>query len=232
MFKAGYLTQTGEHEPGPRVRPWLESIALGRTDGTIRKDLLSPPSGYALHSGDADADYPMGAVGVDPACRLARFDFRYSPRLQHDVPLNGHARHAARLAQAAAREHNPALSDLGPVPHADAARYAYLSRYEAVYGALKKVRKRLHAPGAGNIGRPFPLPPAVLAARVKVARLQREIALLSRPPWLADTNAALDAVEDLLDPMTGWNDARVEAAGLEFDQRVEQFEQALWLAGG
>jgi hypothetical protein len=233
VFKAGYMNERYGRESGPRVRQWLESIVRGRDDGAYKKDLLSPPFGYRLHSGDLARDYGMGAMGVDEVNKLVLFEIRYSPRLQHDIPMNRHARHAVLVAYAAAQPFNPVLEKPVRIPEDESRRYGLLYRYEAVYGALKKVRKRLRQQSnpAEAQGQMLPLPPAVLAARVKVARLQREVDMLGRPDGLAATNASLSRVEQWLDAQVGLGDTRIAAAGREFNTLLDEFEQALWDAG-
>jgi hypothetical protein len=61
---------------GPTVNEWFKSIIDGRGEGRYRKDLLSPPPGHPLHTGDLEVDYGMGAMGVDRESQEAITEIR------------------------------------------------------------------------------------------------------------------------------------------------------------
>lgn len=124
VFRAPYAVDHARSDQGPTVQAWLESIVRGRDEGTLRKDLLSPPPGYRLHSEDSHyGDYSMdemgvdsmGAMGVDEKKGLVLLEVRKAPYRQSVWP-----RHADDFVAALAKEYrearkyNSALEDFVP----------------------------------------------------------------------------------------------------------------------
>ncbi|MFJ2008562.1 scabin-related ADP-ribosyltransferase [Streptomyces chartreusis] len=125
---------------GPSTAEWLKSIIHGRGEGTLTKDLMSPPPGYPLHTGDLDADYGMGAMGVDEVNKLVLFEIRGAPHRPTEIPLNTQIIHAAGKEYMDACPHNGSLAhDYHPHPSASY-RFGYLSKLETAYADLRRVK--------------------------------------------------------------------------------------------
>jgi len=73
------------------------SLLHGRNDGgALHKDLMSPPVGYPLHTGDLDVDYGMGAMGVDDQNQMILFEVRSSPTRPKVLSLDAQVREQVR----------------------------------------------------------------------------------------------------------------------------------------
>lgn len=111
VFPNGYNLQdpTEGLHPGPTLKEWLQSIVDGRGEGVYKKDLLSPPAGYALHTGDLSKDYGMGAMGVDEAQGRLLVEVRGAPYRPRNIPMNGQIARAVRNELGRAAALNPGL---------------------------------------------------------------------------------------------------------------------------
>ena len=113
FFKSAYPDYDAKrHVRGPELGAWFHSIVHGRGKGRFAKDILSPPPGYPLHTGDLDEDDGMGAMGVDAVNQKMLFEIR-SHRFRKNVLLNSHLVTAVKLEQMIACRFNRAvLSDM------------------------------------------------------------------------------------------------------------------------
>ncbi|MFI8008117.1 hypothetical protein [Streptomyces sp. NPDC086010] len=109
VFKVPYSNPEYVKFDGPTVIDWLSSIADGRADGPLRKDLLSPPPGIRTHTGDLDVDYGMGAMGVDEGNKLALFEIRGAPYRAEYIPLNRRFLHSLAGEYERATRYNPSI---------------------------------------------------------------------------------------------------------------------------
>ncbi|MBQ0891234.1 hypothetical protein KBZ94_41060 [Streptomyces sp. RM72] len=125
---------------GPTVSDWLKSIVYGRADGSIRKDLLSPPPGIPPHSGDLDVDYGMGAMGVDEQNKAVLFEVRGAPYRPEHISLNGRILSALAIEYGKAAHYNSSLPKfsippqhhMGAVDRIADMHASLLSTYQAV----------------------------------------------------------------------------------------------------
>ncbi|MFJ4895975.1 lonely Cys domain-containing protein [Streptomyces sp. NPDC088788] len=88
VFHKPYDGHDNSLHHGPTKEAWLRSIVCGRGEGGFKKDLLSPPPGFLLHTGDMDVDFGMGAMGVDVENGLMLGEVRGAPYRPGKVPLN------------------------------------------------------------------------------------------------------------------------------------------------
>jgi hypothetical protein len=128
-----------DRQAGPTIKDWLASIVEGRGEGPLHKDLLSPPPGYPLHSGDLSTDYGMGAMGVDERNGLMLFEIRGAPYRPQHVTMNGQLARAAAAELARAARHNPALKTALRAPRASAKYDALRAADEAYVGMRNAV---------------------------------------------------------------------------------------------
>ncbi|MER6539674.1 hypothetical protein ABT215_39020 [Streptomyces sp900105755] len=136
---------------GPLGLDWLRSIVQGRNEGVFSKDLLSPPPGYRLHSGDLGIDYGMGAMGVDEVNKLVLFEIRGAPYRPWHIPLNGRMHYALLKEYGMASRFNRSLplAELEP-PSARISDMEKLSdlytESRSQYGALERAKSQMTEP--------------------------------------------------------------------------------------
>ncbi|MYQ66921.1 MULTISPECIES: lonely Cys domain-containing protein, partial [unclassified Streptomyces] len=122
VFHDPYEDKDNNLNEGPTRVDWLHSIVHGRGEGAFKKDLLSPPPGFPLHTGNLDVDFGMGAMGVDAENGYFLLEARAAPYRPSSIPLNGVALPVLAREFMAAMGHNPALttggSTLTPRPEA------------------------------------------------------------------------------------------------------------------
>jgi hypothetical protein len=225
-----------EHrQAGPSIKDWLASIVEGRQEGPLHKDLLSPPIGYPLHSGDLSTDYGMGAMGVDERNGLILFEIRGAPYRPQHVTMNGQLARAADNELGHASRHNPGLKTSKPGP-VTSAKYDALREADEAYAGLRNSAQTIEARadtldsgGWKYMGRYFETQLAKLTtARMAIsARTQSSWA-----PRLNQTMAELEiAAQEVL--QTG-KDGKMQdlIAKLEpLKLALAQYENALWQAG-
>lgn len=138
MFPNGYSSQiqTDGKQVGPTVSDWLRSIVNGRGEGEFRKDLASPPPGYALHSGDLSKDYGMGAMGVDSEGGHVLFEVRGAPSRPQSIPMNGQMIRAVRNEIRHAALFNGAI-ELSGWDKKTSKKYELLKSIESCYDEMK-----------------------------------------------------------------------------------------------
>jgi len=222
-------------QAGPTIKDWLASIVEGRREGPLHKDLLSPPAGYPLHSGDLSTDYGMGAMGVDERNGLMLFEIRGAPYRPQHVTMNGQLARAADNELARAGRHNPALKTAtrGPVA---SAKYDALRAADDAYVGLRNAASTMaaragtaDARGWKFMGRHF----QSQLARLAVARTA--IAARTRSSWAPVLGQAMDDLQQAAHAVlrTG-NDGKLQdlAASLEpFQAALARYEDQLWQAG-
>ena len=222
-------------QAGPTIKDWLASIVEGRREGLLHKDLLSPPPGYPLHSGDLSTDYGMGAMGVDERNGLMLFEIRGAPYRPQHVTMNGQLARAADSELARAARHNPALQTATRAPVASA-KYDALRAADEAYVGLRNAAGTMAA-RAGSadeqgwkfIGRHF-------ASQVaRLARARTAVATRTRSSWAPGLCQAMDDLRQAAHAVlqTG-NDGRLNdlAASLEpFQAALARYEDMLWHAG-
>ena len=224
-----------DRQAGPTIKDWLASIVEGRGEGPLHKDLLSPPPGYPLHSGDLSTDYGMGAMGVDERNGLMLFEIRGAPYRPQHVTMNGQLARAAAAELARAARHNPALKTATRAPVASA-KYDALRAADEAYVGLRNAAGTMAA-RAGSvdeqgwkfIGRHF-------ASQVaRLARARTAVAARTRSSWAPGLCQAMDDLRQAAHAVlqTG-NDGRLNdlAASLEpFQAALARYEDMLWQAG-
>jgi hypothetical protein len=137
VFRKPYLARgdsgvESRMERGPTVKDWLESMVKGCNAGTFRKDLLSPPPGFPVHSDDAPGEgmalkpHGMGRMGVDKANGLVIFEIRANPRRLDSVPMNSQLRRSILREYQEARRFNATLPGLGSRVSDEASNHAIL----------------------------------------------------------------------------------------------------------
>jgi hypothetical protein len=224
-----------DRQAGPTIKDWLASIVEGRGEGPLHKDLLSPPPGYPLHSGNLSTDYGMGAMGVDERNGLMLFEIRGAPYRPQHVTMNGQLARAAAAELARAARHNPALKTATRAPAASA-KYDALRAADEAYVGLRNAAGTMAA-RAGSvdeqgwkfIGRHF-------ASQVaRLARARTAVAARTRSSWAPGLCQAMDDLRQAAHAVlqTG-NDGRLDdlAASLEpFQAALARYEDMLWQAG-
>ncbi len=222
-------------QAGPTVKDWLASIVEGRREGPLHKDLLSPPAGYPLHSGDLSTDYGMGAMGVDERNGLMLFEIRGAPYRPQHVTMNGQLARAAANELAHAARHNPALKTATRAPVASA-KYDALRAADEAYIGLRNAAATMAARAATVdargwkfIGRHFE------SQAARLAKARTAIAARTRSSWAPGLGQAMDELGQAVHAVlqTG-NDGRLRdlAASLEpFQAALARYEDMLWQAG-
>jgi hypothetical protein len=124
-----------------RTLDWLRSIVFGRDEGIFKKDLMSPPPGYRLHTGDLDVDYGMGAMGVDQNNGLVLYELRGDLRRPEMIPGNGNLFHFIAREYADASRYNTALPHDYQPSAETSYRYQLLSKLDAVFDSLDSFRR-------------------------------------------------------------------------------------------
>ena len=225
----------GHRQAGPTVRDWLASIVEGRREGPLHKDLLSPPAGYPLHSGDLSVDYGMGAMGVDERNGLMLFEIRGAPYRPHHVTMNGQLARAADQELARAGRHNPALATTmrGPVA---SAKYDALRAADEAYAGLRDTAGTIEA-RAGSLN-PLGWKYLGRAFGSRLAALETAgtaIAARTRSSWAPRLARAMDELQRSAHKvLQAGNDGKPRelAANLEpFKAALAQCEDLLWQAG-
>ncbi|MGC4854681.1 hypothetical protein ACLQ24_15120 [Micromonospora sp. DT4] len=149
LFKQPYLIDTAtqilvSEDSLPRTIDWLASIVHGREDGVLKKDLLSPPPGYPLHSGNLDVDYGMGTMGVDEKNKLILFEVRGRPKRPDRISMNGRIGSLIYDEYLEATRYNASLEHPGEFsPSATVEKNTTLAKLEAAYGELRRVTDRI-----------------------------------------------------------------------------------------
>ena len=222
-------------QAGPTVKDWLASIVEGRREGPLHKDLLSPPAGYPLHSGDLSTDYGMGAMGVDERNGLMLFEIRGAPYRPQHVTMNGQLARAAANELAHAARHNPALKTATRAPAASA-KYDALRAADEAYIGLRNAAATMaarvatvDARGWKFMGRHFE------SQAARLAKARTAIAARTRSSWAPGLGQAMDELGQAAHAVlqTG-NDGRLRdlAASLEpFQAALARYEDMLWQAG-
>lgn len=222
-------------QAGPAVKDWLASIVEGRREGPLQKDLLSPPAGYPLHSGDLSADYGMGAMGVDERNGLVLFEIRGAPYRPRYVTMNGQLARAADHELARAGRHNPALktSMRGPVA---SAKYDALREADDAYIDLRNAAKTLEARAGTLDARGWKYLGRLFESQLTgLAKARTAIAARTRSSWAPRLGQAMDALQAAAHAiLQAGNDGKpqgVLAALDSFKVALAHYEDQLWKAG-
>ncbi|MGN7982805.1 hypothetical protein [Burkholderia sp. 22313] len=222
-------------QAGPTIKAWLTSIVEGRQEGPWQKDLLSPPVGYPLHSGDLSTDYGMGAMGVDERNGLILFEIRGAPYRPQHVTMNGQLARAADNELGRAGRHNPALKTAkrGPV---SSAKYDALRGAEEAYAGLRNAAQTiearaetLDAAGWRYLGRYFETQLA------KLTKARTAISARSQSSWAPRLSQTMDELQKAAhDVLQTGNDGKLQdlVAKLEpFKLALARYEDVLWKSG-
>lgn len=224
-----------DRQAGPTIKDWLASIVEGRGEGPWHKDLLSPPSGYPLHSGDLSTDYGMGAMGVDERNGLMLFEIRGAPYRPQHITMNGQLARAATNELARAARHNPALKTSTRAPVASA-KYDALRAADEAYAGLRNAAGTMAARAGTVDARGWKYMERLFASQVaRLAAARTAIAARARSSWAPGLGRAMDelllAAHAVL--QTG-NDGKPQdlAGSLEpFQAALARYEDMLWRAG-
>jgi hypothetical protein len=235
VFGRPYFDKEYRKNEGPKIIDWLASIVHGRGEGAWKKDVLSPPPGYPLHSGDLSRDYGMGAMGVDEAARLALFEIRGARHRPYLVSTNNQLIHVARREYAEAVRYNPALAPAAPL--AKGPEHRLLNLCDALYDDLRRLRHD----ASDVVSDPGNTEAAARWARMwkKCARgiegLSGPMQAFGEIPCLAGVSAALGGIGEKLMPLgepTSVPDVQRLAAWLPgYRIALSKLEQILWNAG-
>ncbi len=221
--------------PGPAIKDWLASIVNGRGEGRFKKDLMSPPPGYRLHTGDLAADYGMGAMQVDAHNKLILFEMRGAMDRPANIAMNGQIKHAVLREYVTAHGHNPGIALDGARPDQHGARHAALDLLETAHEDLAGTADVIARHGQDVAPRTWKAIQNVSVASARRSLTQAAGALggtgiatqMALP--LARMQAALDRLSRMGAPRQ--DPAQVSACMAEYRQSLTRFEQALWLAG-
>lgn len=221
---------------GPTVRDWLKSIVEGRADGSFKKDLMSPPPGYALHTGELAVDYGMGAMGVDERQQLALFEIRGAPYRPNLVPMNGQLGRAVRNELSHASQHNPELGSERPAA-AQSKKYDLLQQSEFLYRQLLTMQQRLADVSSQFHPNDWRYLERSLASQLGSLNANREkVEERGNSPWapgLAQSMGDVGAVmSGILEAGRSCNDFGAIATWLpRLDDAMAAYERQLWEAG-
>ena len=182
---------------GPTVKAWLASIVEGRGEGHFKKDLMSPPQGYPLHTGNLDIDYGMGAMGVDAVNRLVLFEVRGAPYREKNIPLNGQLLRFAEQEMSYAVERNPTLNQGREIKRASAKRTLLKHARNAQY-ALEMMRQLQTHFVHVNAKQGMPkLRSSVIKMEENLSRIASELQARKPTVWASALATNLQAVADL-----------------------------------
>lgn len=221
---------------GPTVKAWLQSIVDGRGEGLFKKDLMSPPPGYPLHTGDLSKDYGMGAMGVDDINGQLLIEWRGAPYRPDNVPMNGQIVRAVRneLGHAAALNETLKVEQRGAVK---SAKFELLNRAESAHDGLDSLAGAI----ASRDGMLSPSNWKVLARGLQtqltdLAQLRQGVLDRKNSSWAPALIGCIDGVDaagrELLKAGECWTSATEVIAKLPaFQKAVSDFEAALWSAG-
>jgi hypothetical protein len=235
VFGRPYFDKEYRKNEGPKIVDWLASIVHGRGEGAWKKDLMSPPPGYLLHSGDLSRDYGMGAMGVDETSRLVLFEIRgarHRPRL---VPMNGQLLHVVQREYAEAMRYNPALVPAAPL--AGAAEHCLLVQCDGLYHHLRTLSQCASrvVRDRGNAQTMQHCTSVWQKCAHNLERLFEQMRAAEEVPRLAGVRAALNGIGKMLTPMRALADAadvqRLSAWLPGYRNALLELEQALWNAG-
>ncbi|CDR06880.1 predicted protein [Streptomyces iranensis] len=227
VFREPYEDKDNSLNEGPTRIDWLHSIVHGRGEGPFKKDLLSPPPGFPLHTGDLDKDFGMGAMGVDAENGRLLFEARGTPYRPASLPLNGIVLPVMAREFAAAMSHNPALTrdDTAAAPWPEAVREAValeglLELITTLIGAGRRAGKEAMVVVRRMIERRL----ADLLKRVDAALAVAGSSTL--PGALEPLHAVREKVDQL---QLAWR-LRSEGPELftELEAAIQVFESALW----
>jgi hypothetical protein len=221
---------------GPTVKAWLQSIVDGRGKGLFRKDLMSPPPGYPLHTGDLSKDYGMGAMGVDETNGQLLIEWRGAPYRPENVPMNGQIVRAVRneLGHAAALNETLDVTQRGAV---QSAKFDLLNRAESAYDGFQSLATALASRGSTLTANNWTMLARGLQAQLNdLAPLRQAVSGRTNSAWAPVLAERIDGVgaacRELLRAGARWtSNAEVMTKLLAFQTAVAAFEAALWDAG-
>lgn len=239
VFANGYNLQNrseGRH-PGPTLKEWLQSIIDGRGEGVYKKDLLSPPVGYALHTGDLSKDYSMGAMGVDEAQGHLLVELRGAPYRPRNIPMNGQIVRAVRNELGRAAALNPGLEVKTPGA-VHSAKFKVLNDADTVLRELRNLTAGAQAQLArtGEAGGRF-FQKAMRSGIQRLGDLDNTLSQRTKSDWAPALRAVIDQLRALgavvLDATAvGASNQDLGDRLQEFSRTLATFERCLWEAGG
>jgi hypothetical protein len=238
VFPGGYnlkMAAQGRH-PGPSVKDWLQSIVDGRGEGDFKKDLLSPPVGYPLHTGDLSEDYGMGAMGVDEERGKLLVEMRGAPYRPRNIPMNGQISRAVRGELGRAAALNPALEGPG-ASAARSAKFELLHRANEEFRSLRTTTHDVEArlARAGDRGLAY-FARSVRNSLKRLAALGGAVSRRTRSPWAPDLRERIDKLHAAGEALLPAAEPGVPRAELErrlddFRAELARFEDCVWEAG-
>lgn len=222
-------------QAGPTVKDWLASIIEGRQEGVFRKDLLSPPVGYPLHTGNLSTDYGMGAMGVDERNGLILFEIRGAPYRPRRVTMNGQLARAVDNELAHARRYNPALTTPKREP-VISAKYRALHEAEEAFVDLRNSVETIEARAQALTPSGWKYMGKCLESQLtSLAKARTAIAVRTRSAWAPRLVLAMDELhESAHEVLQAGNEGKLQdlAAKLEpLKAALAQYEDLLWKAG-
>jgi FkbH-like protein len=229
LFSHPYYSKRYADEASPTIQAWLHSILHGRGEGTLRKDLMSPPPGYPLHTADIDLNYGAGGMGCDPRRRLVLFEIRRTD-FRRDLPLNNAMRLAALFEYMQAATQNPSLPPIGPELEPQLASLAGMKMRERLYQVLRDVRDTLQLVCRSD--KAVDRVKLRSVGLVLVTRCLHEVQAATRKDEATSpAEAALMAAADfLLGLDTRADVARLEALRPTYEMLLSRAERLLWKA--
>lgn len=230
------LPGSTDQAKGPTVKAWLDSIVNGRGDGRFKKDLMSPPPGIPLHTGDLSKDYGMGAMGVDEANGHLLFELRGAPYRPEKIPMNGQIVRAVlnELGHAAALNDTLDVEQRGPV---ESAKFDLLDRAENAYSGLLSMADTLASHEGTLNSRTWKILAKLLRPRLaELQPLRQALSARQNSTWTPALLESIDkvntAANELLQAGEPWtSSAEVMAKLPALRTAVGSFEASLWEAG-
>jgi hypothetical protein len=227
VFPNGYNLQNpteGRH-PGPTLKEWLQSIVDGRGEGVYKKDLLSPPAGYALHTGDLSKDYGMGAMGVDEAQGHLLVELRGAPYRPRNIPMNGQIARAVRNELGRAAALNPGLEVKTPGA-VHSAKFKVLHDADTVLRELRNLTAGAQAQLArtGESGGRF-FQKALRSGLQRLGDLGNTVSQRSKSDWAPELRAVIDQLRALGTVVLDATAA--DASNPDLSDRLQEFSRTL-----
>lgn len=221
---------------GPIVKDWLASIVDGRGEGAYKKDLLSPPAGYALHTGDLSKDYGMGAMGVDEKQGLVLFEIRGAPYRPENISMNGQIEKAVSREFLKASQFNETLEQTAELKQVTGAKYEALGQWEVLYDNIHTIDNTLERLSKTLSEKDWKyIQPNIRDALSKLGEFRRQLLTTKdkrNNAFVASMDVLNAAVIELGRAGEPWHGrTKIFAEIPEFRTALSTFEVELWNAG-